>query len=267
MQTVCYRVIDGHKIITGFGKLVIDPVETRKAVKDIIHETDEGKAVASKQREIEEKAGVARAAMNAARIAQKAKKTNQAALKSDEAQAATEAIQNLMSELKELLPPLEEKRKELMRDRAVYFMPKKGESQISDPDLALLAQKFSVMPAGHVLDIEGKVLPDNRGIKYWHKSGSVWSPGRVQKLGEVMPSGAKTQDALTEAEEAQIEEQRVSALSAGAKAGEKATAELSALQEATNMRLELEIQGDTEALSKSQAEYEAEMALIAEKYA
>ena len=267
MQTVCYTEIDGHKIISGFGKLVIDPVETRKAVKDVLHKTDEGKAVAAKQREIEEKAGEARAAMKAARIAQEAKKTNQTALKADESQLAYNAIQDLMSELKELLPPLNETRKRLMRDLAIYFVPKKGESHLPDSEIIQLAQKLSVIPAGHVLDIEGNILPDDRGKEYWHKSASIWSPGRIQKLGEVMPSGSKTQDALTEAERVEIEDQRISGMSAGAKAGEKATAELSALQEATNMRQELEIQGDSEALSKSQAEYEAEMALIAEKYA
>jgi hypothetical protein len=266
MQTVIYRDIDGLKIISGFGRLVIDPIETGKAVKAAMSETPEAKAIASKQDELEEKLALVKSSYEKAGKALKAKKQAESDKYAAEYRIAAEAVEKIMAELRTLLPALEEARIRLTKDLAIYFIPKNGEIHKTDAEISVIRTKLQSLEDGSFLSLDGKEIADLRGKSYLTKKSGRWQHLSISILGEKFPAGAKQIDALTDADRGEIEAQRISELSAGQKQDERATAEISALNEAAFMKHRLEVQGSDDPLAESQAWYKNTMDELAKKY-
>ena len=281
MKTILYEEIDGIQVITGFGEPVIDPYATRPAVSAALHETTEFLAMKAKMDEGLSHTEAAQVAYNAAmqslrdeQAALKEGRTSEATqhkavsdVKSAEYRRAKESVAICQAELKPLARAVAAKKKELIVDLAVYFEPRQGEILEDPAAVDLLAGQLSELAAtGQLLDMDGNVVEDNRGIGYWLKTGSTWSHHTIFKIGESVPAAGILPEALTATQRDEIEAQRVSDMSTTDRATEKAQALDIAIKAAASMRSELEIKADPEALAKSQAAYQDDVAAIEAKY-
>ena len=238
-KTVLYKEIDGHKIIIGFDYPTIDPVETKKIVDVAIKDTPEYQALEDKKAE----------------FAQAVQDFNAAAKARDKEKFshAQSAMKVRQEELKPLADEYAEKLVALRTEHAVYFEPRMGEVIRTSDEVKDLVAALEARPEGTFISLDGKTIQDNRGTVYFKKTSGKWKRTHIVKLGEEIPSGAKTEDALSASETVEIERQRIQALTPQEKASEKADALDKALIQAENMDRSLEIQGDPDHIAKSKA--------------
>jgi hypothetical protein len=247
-KTVLFADVDGHEVISGFGEPVIDPVETAKVVNAALPETDEYKALEAK------KAQYAEAATARAKAAHD---RDQKAY--DDAMAAMRTYQE---ETKPLAEAYSEKIYALRRELAVYFEPKPGEVMIADDEVKKLSEAIKNRPDGVFIKRDGSQVKDNRGTVYFRKVSKKWQRTQVVRLGDTIPKDAVLEADLTPEQKIEIERDRVAALPDTDKGKEKDAAIKDALKAAADMRSSLEIQGDVDALAKSQTQYNAEVKRI-----
>jgi len=266
MKTVLYRKIDGLQIVSGFASLVIDPVETGKIVKEKLPDTDEFKAITKQQEAMQETLQKANASLKAANLAYKAKNKKAAEDHSRDNRQSMEIYYGQMADLKAMTPALEKMRRRLFVEHAVYFMPKDGEICLQDDEISNLMKKIHALQEDSFLDIGGNIIPDNRGIVYWKKTAAGWTQTTISKLGEKVPAKAYTADALTEDQRDEIEAQRISVLSSTQKDAEKIKALELAKNRVHQYRLDLELEGDPDALNKAQVRYAELKEAIEKKY-
>jgi hypothetical protein len=251
-KTVIYQEIDGHKVVIGTSEAAVDPVETAKIVDGyigadgkhvpgLLHETDEWKAAGTKKDEYAK----AYRAMLAARRA-----NDDGAYKN-----ALTAMENLQEELMPLARALADKLTALRRENAVYFTPRRGEVIKDASDVHALVE-----------DIKKTAIEDNRGVVFYRKVSKKWQRTTVVRLGDKVPAGAILEADLTDAQQGEIERERVGALPAGVKAKEKAKALAKVLTISEKMRSQLEIKGDPEALTKAKERYQKEIDRIGDLY-
>ena len=260
MQTIITQEIDGIDVIRGFGKLAIDPVETRKVAAVAIQDTDEFKAVKEKQDARDEsarKSGEEHTKMKAAK-----NKTDK-----DKAWRACETHRNMVTgfeaEIKELLPALKKKDQQVRKENAVYFEPKRGEIAKTDAEIQALKDVLdSVQGAGYV-DINGNILEDNRGSVVCTQVGAGqeqgWSINQITTIGVKIPAngilyGDLDADQKKEVD-LQIEINQAAGMSDAEKALAKSGADSQAIKDAGNLDRSLQIQGETadSSLAQSQA--------------
>jgi hypothetical protein len=117
--------------------------------------------------------------------------------------------------------------------------------------------------------LTGDYIADFRGREYWIK-GARWERRLIQALGELPPAGGIPPEALTDEQRQEISTQqevdRLAALTSAELAAEAERARAQALAQAAQMRSQLEIAGDPDALAKSQEYYQGELAAIEAKY-
>lgn len=253
MKTVLYKIIDGHKIITGFDRPTVDPVETNKVVAVIIKDTPEYQAAEAKKAEY---ADAARDMMAAAKIRDDARY-----------KAALLVMSAYQDELKILARDLDAVIMRLRRERAIYFEPRQGEVIRTAAEIKTLSAAIQDRPEGICIALDGSHVEDNRGKVYFRRSGSKWNRTHIVRLGDKIPAKAVLAADVTDAQRAEIERDRISALSADVKAKEKNKAMEAAIKQATEMWSRLEIQGDQDALDKSKAWYTEEVATLEALYA
>lgn len=268
MKTRITQNIDGYDIIIGIGDAQIDGVATLPVMTTALKETDEYKAVEVKKQELSVVLNSAAAAMKNARNS-KTQADKNGFVK--EYQAALENSKAIESELKELITPLQAKQKELILKHAVYFQPKQGESLITDDEAtAIETAMISATENNCYVDINLKEICDNRGKTAWRKISGKWAKRDISILGDDLKAGEILQSDLSESEQLEITEQleneRISKLSAKEKEAEKTAATNSLGSQAAFMRSTLEIQGDSKALEKSKEWYNAEVEKINVKY-
>jgi hypothetical protein len=255
-QTVITQNIDGIEVIRGFGKLAIDPIETRKVAGIAIQETDEFKAVKEKQYDRNEsarKAGEEHTKMKSAKNKQD----------KDKAWRACETHRNMATgfevEIKERLPALKKKEKEIRLTQAVYFEPKLGEHAKSDAEIDALRDKLASVQGLGFVDLDGNILEDNRGAIYCTESDGKWLITKILSIGVKVPSSAILYgdlDADQKKEvDLQIEINLASGMSAAEKVNAKAAADERAIVDAGNIDRSLQIQGSSpdDALAGAQA--------------
>jgi hypothetical protein len=269
-QTIITQEIDGIDVIKGFGKLAIEPIETRKVAAVAIQDTDEFKAVKEKQdarNESARKAGEEHAKMKAAK-----NKTDK-----DKAWRACETHRNMVSafesEIKELLPALKKKEQQVRAENAVYFHPKRGEIAKTDAEIQALRDVLESVQGSGFVDIDGNILEDNRGSVVCTQVGAGpeqgWSINHITTIGVKIPANGILYGDLTADQKKEVDLQIEINQAVGMSDAEKAMAKESeidkAANEATVMRSKLEIQGASDALEQSQAWYNdrvAELDLI-----
>jgi hypothetical protein len=259
-QTVITQEVDGIEVIRGFGKLAIDPIETRKVAAIAIQLTTEYKSVAESQgarNESARKAGEEHTKMKSAKNPQDKNK----------AWRAAETHRNMAisfeGEIKERLPELKKKEKEIRLSQAVYFEPKLGEHAKSDAEIQALRGLIESVKGPGYVDLDGNILEDNRGVIYCMNDASGWKIERIQTIGVKVPASAVLYSALDEFDKKDVDLQIEINLAAGMSAAEKITAKAAATERALanseSYHTRLKIAGDTEedAMPKSQAYFQS----------
>ena len=262
MKTKITQNIDGYDIIIGIGEAQIDGVATMPIVETALRETAEYKSVEAKKQELSVILnGAAQALKNARNSKTQSEKNGYVT----EYQQALEKSKVIESELKELIAPLQAKQQELILKHAVYFTPKQGESIIT-PEEATVIENAMITANLHnnFLDVNMQEICDNRGKTAWIKSGGKWSKREITKIGDELKPGEITE--INDEIIAQLEAERIAALSASDKAKEKEAVIASLKTQAVQMRMGLEIQNDADALKKSQDWYNAEVSKVEIKY-
>lgn len=268
MKTRITQNIDNYDIIIGIGDAQIDGVATMPIVETALRETSEYKAVEAKKQELSVLISQTAQAMKNARDSKTQSEKNKYTA---EYQQNLELQKGIESELKVLISPLQIKQQELVLKHAVYFTPKEGESIITDAEADDISGKMNEATIKNMwLDINLKEICDYRSQTAWSMSNGKWQKRDITKLGETLNVGEKLQNELSEFEQLGISEQleveRISLLSASDKLKEKESLISALASRANSMRGELEIQGDSKALVKSQEWYKAEVEKVQVKY-
>jgi hypothetical protein len=265
MKTIRYQEIDGHKIVTGFDCLRMDPVATVKKVDQEIVKTEEYK-----------KQDDAIAAYRAVRSPKRATPRQlEAGLVFDPVDFAR--YQRERKAANELVcacaDKLGAKRGEYMLAFREFFLPRKGEHVPDDPevveDMELAAKQT---PPGKRLDIDGNTIDDHRGKSYFTTKGDDVEEIKIKKLGEKPPAGAVTESELSDLHRRILERNRKKEQIAHLSPEERAAAaeaEINdAASEAAKARSMAEIKGVSAAtaLKDSQAQFEAAKAEIEAVY-
>ena len=238
MKTLITEIIDGYEVIKGFDRPVVDPVETRKNTEIILNQSP-----------LIEQIDAALVEINAAG-------------------PDAENIQTLLANFKQLLLELEAQKKAIFEANLVYFEPKGGEVLVEDTEAATLKAQFDDLEDQALLR-DGSVIHDKRNREYWQK-GDVWELKKIETLGENVPADGIADPDLTEIQRDEIaqekEDARFAALTTEEKAAEKIQKLDQALAEAAFMKSKLEITNDPDALTTSQAWYNAKVQEIEDKY-
>lgn len=261
MQTIIYKEIEGYKIIIGYSKLSINPVETQKVVNGLIEEEENTKRIKTLKIQMN--------TLNK-QIFEIKKSAIKGLLKEQE-----EQIENYQNQIQEILVEIinaeDIKKKriiELKKENAVYFPPAKYELIKTDEEIKTL--RAVKLTKNQLLDVDGNIVNNYTGISWWIKTDK-WQVVKC-KLGEIPPAGGKEYKDLTESEKQEINEQnekdRILSLNITEKEKEKQNKIDAAGIEAAQKRSILEIQGipADDALNQVQEWYNQEVAILEEKY-
>ena len=251
-DTVVYEKVDGHKIVTGFGRQVIEPVETRKKVDSLLKETEEFIAFETLKAEMATKHDEARAEFQKAQDAIRTRNASAESLHTKLWREKANEMQELIDQLPGASAALETRRKELFKTEVVYFEPKAGEEESTEEHIFMLHKKYQERSEGTLIDNNGNEVADLRGKVYYKKTSGTWATHRISSLGETVPPDGILPLDVSAAQMAEMETQRVSGLSSPAKEQELTDALNKALIEAENMDRSLEIQSDPDHMAKSQ---------------
>jgi hypothetical protein len=268
MRTKITQNIDGYDIIIGIGEAQIDGVATMPIVENALRETVEYKAVEAKKQELSVLINQTAQAMKNARDSKTQSEKNKYVAEYQQNQELQKGIE---SELKTLISPLHQKQHELILKHAVYFQPKEGETVISKDEADIIENAMITATNNDCyVDINLKQICDNRGKTAWSKSGGKWVKRDITVLGDDLKAGEILQNNLSEIQQSeisiQLEAERISKLSESDKLKEKESLISVLAARANSMRGELEIQGDSKALVKSQDWYKAEVSKVESKY-
>ena len=269
MKTAITREINGKTIIIGFSDPVIDPVETEKMILalGILDESDETRKLKAKIKEIGDRQRMGVQAMKEHARLKFVGQAAQSEIKRKEGQDHFNKVNVLMAENKPLIESFKIKKKELVKENAVYFQPKPGEVFIEDEQHETLTQ----IEIGEFakLCIDGTVIPDYSEQTIHQKISDRWVIINLD-FGESFPVGAILSRDLTDEQKIEIatqtESDRITELSDIDKETEKNAAIENAAILAARMRSVLEIQSDPDALTKSQDWYNEQLIIIEEKY-
>ena len=262
MKTRITQNIDGYDIIIGIGEAQIDPVATMPKVENALRETDEYKSVEAKKQELSVILNGAAQALKNARNSKTQSEKNGYVTEYQQSLEKSKAIEN---ELKDLIAPLQAKQQELILKHAVYFTPKQGESIITPEEATVIENAMITATRNNkFLDVNMQEICDNRGKTAWLKKDGKWSRREITKLGDEIKAGEITE--INDEIIAQLEAERIAGLSVTDKAKEKESVIASLKTQAVQMRMGLEIQGDKDALSKSQEWYNEEVQKVEVKY-
>lgn len=284
MKTIKLQNIDGYTVIKSVNPAggFIDPEETKKIVAVEIQKSEtfqQIEAIKLQMRDIAIAAKVAYKAANQALF--KARQVNPKAKSSAVADAQWSEYRAQMGKFREaqeaLLPlaiTLKSEISALTLKHAVYFNLQPGEEYREDAEADAIAEAMAAAAEKNaVLAIADKKLvevADYRGRKFWKKKAGAWTGAEITALAVEPVAGAIEDSTLTDDQRteiaAQLEAERISKMKAADRDAEKAAALDGIAAQANAMRGKLEIMGDAEALSKSQAWYQEQSGKVVEKY-
>lgn len=275
MKTVIYKEIDGYQIVFGFGVPVIDPTETVKAIRPLLAGSEEMKTIEAKRsliigaRTKASEAFIAAAGEMRKGSRAKAEKLNiDINIHIEEAEGHEKALNPMVE-------ALEIRRRQLMQDHAIYFEPRAGEVLVEDDEAATMSERLTALGEHELMTLQGVQVGDFRGMTFWQDvtGGGIWSKVKIDKIGDDPPLTGIPEANLTPEQRAEIGAQmnaeRIAALSVADRATEKATVIDSLATQAAVKRSAWEIQGVTakKALDDSRAWYEEQVGATEEKYA
>jgi hypothetical protein len=262
--------IDGFEIVKGISKLQIDPIASKEVIYNELMKTPEFIACAEKQNEVNSKFVQAGAKRKQAHVAATQRnKTLSEALYTEFKQLYDQAME-LMKEVRNLLPAVKAAKKELYKTHAVYFNPGKNEKIKTESEIESIKTIAKNLPKDKSITSDGTLIDNYSGMSFYHKENGVWIETFINKVGVNKPDGSVLFDVLSGAEQVEalhdINVKRISLLSTSEKESEKQVKLKDALTNARIKRSEFEIQNDPEALTKSQAWYEDQVAEINDLY-
>jgi hypothetical protein len=157
--------------------------------------------------------------------------------------------------------------KELFSQHIVYADPGPDGELVQDDVAEDILSKLEALKQNEKLLDNLEILPDWRGVEYWHKTGEVWSKQKITQIGVIPPDGFILPDKLTTEHRreiaAQEEMDRLTKLTAEERAKEKENA-LNALKaEALRQKEMAEIADEP---FDAKAWYQAEAAKVNAKY-
>jgi ClpP class serine protease len=158
--------------------------------------------------------------------------------------------------------------KELFNQYIIYADPGTDGELVQENVAEDILLKLTALNEHEKLQDNLEILPDWRGVEFWHKTNGVWSKQKIDQIGVLPPNGFILPDNLTEDYRreiaAQEEMNRLTNLTADQRAKEKETA-LKSLQAEALRRKEMAEIADEQFDAK--AWYQTEAAKINEKYA
>lgn len=237
MRTIITKNINGYDIVTGIDRPVIDPIATMKKVQNDLNVLPELTAFKDKLIEWQKE------------------------------RQDSERKEILLAELKQLKSELKQKRKEVIKNKAVYFEPKTGEEIIAKDDPII--KKFRELKKNKALTKEGDSIPDLRGKEYWIRKDGKWVAEKIESIATELPELAKVKLNKTELKEYadQQEVDRINALSAEDKMAEKESVLDGLLNQAAIKKSRLELKEIPDALAKAKQWHENKKSEIELKYA
>jgi hypothetical protein len=271
MKTIKTEKIDGLDVIVGIcdASGFIDPEATRKIVEIEIRKTPEWKSLEEKKAEMQV---FANQAAQAAKNAKKAKTPGERNGFNGEYQENWKKIKDGQKEMLPIAQAIKKKYGELMLEHAKYFSLNPSETYVEDAEAEEIENlMIEATAAGEVVARDKTRVPDFRGRRYWKKSGTAWAMAEITRLGDKPASGAVEESKLSESQREeiadQVEKERMAGLSSAKRAAEKAAVIGGAVARAAQMKSELEVQGDSQALKKSKDWLAEETVRIEVKYA
>lgn len=278
MQYIQTRIIDGIKIVIGFSPPNIDPEATKKKLIAELEKSDEWAEYqktlqrVTKQirmttvRRAEVEGAIKRAGNGqGSAIVQKRKAQNVNAY-----QKCNAEIQRYHDILAQSLEALNAKREQLLPGCTIRLSGG-GYEQVDSETYNKLKDVYKALRPRQYLTRDGMVIDDLRQTVYVTKIDGLWKSGKIEKLGEKLPTGAKSPDRLTEVEKTEIMNQARREWVAGLdqddrkklKADELDNARLAAVTKQKAFELE---HSDAEAKKMAQEWLAAEKAKIEELY-
>ena len=265
MKTIFHANIDGFEVVLGFGEAfgLIDPVATNIKIAPLLQACPEQQQMSVLNQSIgarRQEAAQAFSLADAARV-----RGDGATMTRENANYAAklQEIAELEKQLPERIRAFEVARSAIVDANAVYTHPPQGEDLIDDVQAGTLQTAHALRGDGQQLLMTGEYVRDLRGRDFY-LAGPPWAHKVIDKLGEDMPAGAIVPDQLTDAQRQEIADEaeaaRVAALTPEQAQAEADAKSAAILAQAAQMRSELEIQGDAQALAKSQAWYKAQTA-------
>lgn len=271
MKTITVTNIDGLDIITNIGNVngLIDPEATKKIVKVEITKTDTHKSIQKIKKQMSVYARQAHEAMKHAKNARTEAEKN---IFATESNARKLQFEEEMEKMKPLAAQLSTEYKSMMVEKAVYFTPKQGEEIIEDADAERIEQKMiAATQAGKLLDRDLNEVDNYVGKTFWKEINGRWERTEITAINVAPVSNSAEIGDLTEEQvliiSEQLENDRISSLSAVAKEAEKQSILSGLLTQSAMMRNELEILADKDALTKAQAWLADETVKVEFKYA
>ena len=282
--------IDGIKTIIGLSELQVDPVETERAIKEEYQKSDEYQALAVRLTKIrsytqgintDEKSAARiflRAAQRLNKIVQDVKREDMNVCENEKllelanlVMAKRGSIKSIEAELPEVDVNLKQKRLELMNKHAVYFEPGKDDVKLSEIQVAEFRPKLKSRGKKQFLTLDGEIIDDNRGrITYFKNSDDSWNIKTIAVLNEKIDSLAVFSEDLTDMQRQEVAEYqeavRIAGLDVIKKSEELESMKEQAAGQAAFMRSKLEIQEDSDALTKAKDWYNAEVSKLEDKY-
>lgn len=291
MKLIKHKLIDGFKVFVGVENPAIDGKKAIEAANALIagipeqiefnDKIKEGKRNAVKATQYKKNFMVAYGNISQQIIAKDSKVTPTRAmvlgamtpdtrkkLLDDEKMYDNYVTRNIEVEtnLKEIGGRLKIKEKEIRRANTVYcdYEGHPEKMMVEDSRAADLLTASAGISKNQKIDIDGNVIDDFRGKEHNHKNeDGSWAIGKIDKLGVKIPNDNILTEDLTDSDRTEIhaqnETERIAGLSADGKAAELAGMVKNAMAQSVQMKSELEIVGDNDALMKSQVFYQGEI--------
>jgi hypothetical protein len=264
MKTVISKRIDDHQVIIGFDRPVVDPVATKKFANDILEKDGDLKAIFNISEAIRTEESeynnlfYSRGYINWAKLA-----------------IIRDTIERLRQEYRIKLNKVEIKRKNLEKENPVFFEPKFGEYIVSDS----VYKKINNVSTGDCQlkclkkiedGFDAYIVSNFRGKKFYEKTSEGWKEHVVKKLDDDIPLKAKEFKDLSIDERKEYQEQkdleRIKSMSLVKREQERDRKIEQQLRLSAVKKMEYEIQGDPDALEKSQEYFEKKKRELIERY-
>ena len=270
MKLLIIQEIDGIDVIAKIDNAngMVDPEMSKAAAKKLLNKT----ATAIEIDRIKSQMAVyAKQMIQARRNAKMAKSDAERQAFIDEYNTREVQFKELQEDLNPLAVTLKSEFQDLIRSNAVYFIPPPGNKLIEDANAESIQTKLTAaINSDLLLNRDLKSLCDHRGKRYFKKNSGKWQMQEITKIGVEPANGSILEADLTDDNKIEISEQaetdRIAALKPADRLAEKDRIIEGLAGEGNAMRGRLEIQGDKDALKKSQDWYNAELAKVEEKY-
>jgi len=165
MKTVLYidklnrpMVVNGHKIVTGFGDPVIDPHATRAKVDKLLPKTGEFKEAEELKKEHARLYNLAMETFKEGAVLLRKRKKAESDIKAAEYRKVYKEAEDCQKKLQDKVPVIKALKMKLTLEHAVYFEPKPGEVIISDDEFLKLFDKLKNRKPDQLVTIDGHLI-------------------------------------------------------------------------------------------------------------